>query len=320
MTQMTSTTSPFEGKGGVIVDPARGRKVLVPIVTAYLKRQKLYRYIHWEDAPQNVYLPENIKRGSVEHARWLFFAAMSDRREQSKMVYQGHRGLWEKHADLLYNNPLSEEMTDEQVGKLIKPHGFGMWSVTAKHWVANSHLLFNRFLGDPRFIYEGRTINDIVREKKYWKLSGFGPKILSLLAMFYAESEMIELPEDAFPIDVHVQRIALSTGIIQIKKTTTNVYLEAELRPLLREICREKKWSMVDVAHALWFLGNQMCTECSTCSLATAFCPAYGLCGGPFESKRYFTEGKWDPDAKRPTGDKRSQVVPSFEGSLFFST
>lgn len=312
MTKVTSTTSPFEGRGGVIVDPARGRAVLVPIVTAYLKRKKLYNRVHREDdAPQLVHLPTDIVRGSTEHARWLFFAAMSDRREQSKMVYRGHKKLWEDHADLLYNQPLPESFTANNVGNLLKPHRFGMWRVTSEHWVINSRILFDRFFGEPRFIYEGKTINDIVKDKKLVKLPGFNVKILSLLAMFYDEAGIIKAPEDAFPIDLHIQRIALSTGIVTITKETTNVYLEEALRPLLVEICRERKWSMVDAAHSLWFLGNKLCTRCPKSADPIVLCPAYDVCGGPFNSAEYSAKGKWHPNSALPKGgtQKGSQFV-----------
>lgn len=317
MIELTSTTSPFEGKGGVTVDPARAYAVLDEIVPAFLERRHLYRYHHLEQAPQHVYRPIELTVGSVEHARWLFFAAMTDRREQSFMVYRGHRALWEKHADWLYNNPLARTVTPADIKPILAEQGFGMAGTAARIWGPNSTTLFTWLSGDPRKLYEGKSINQIVSEKRWLGLPGFGPKILSLLAMFLAEAEMITLPEDAFPIDVHVQRISLSTGIIKMKGATANTYLEQALRPLLTNIIQDRDWNMVDVAHALWLLGSRMCTNCSLHSLASSFCPAYSFCKGPFSSELYFSKGKWDPDAQSPTGDKRTVLLPDFAGSLY---
>lgn len=315
----TKTLSLFECKGGVFVDLIRSFEVLDQIVPAYLERKALFQWKHRDGAPQNIFRPKNLPVGGVRHARWLFFAAMTDRREESKMVYQGHARVWEKYAGLLYDNQVWK-LSATDIEKILRENGgFGMAKTSSQVWIENSATLFKQFDGDPRRLFEGRTVDDIMelKKKKKWNIPGFGPKIVSLLAMFYVEAGMIEQSFDAFPVDVHVQRISLSTGIVKIKKDTGNVNMELALRPLLTSICHERGWNIVDASHALWLLGNSLCSNCSRTSASKLYCPAYDLCGGPFESKRYFTEGKWDPYLQSPPGDRRTWSLPKIEDGLF---
>ena len=315
---MTLRSSPSDRGGGVIIDPARASKVLIDLMHHYGEKTQIYKYTHRIDAPQTVHRPSALVVGSLEHARWLFFAAMTDRREVSEMVYRGHNALWAEHANLLYNKPLDAHFSEDSLQGLLMTRGFGMPSTAARDWKHCSATLFTWLRGDPRLLYEGRTIDNIVDMKKRGIiLSGFGPKILSLLAIFYAELDMIALPRDAFPVDVHVQRFALSTGIAKIKKTTQNVHLERALRPFLAHLCFDHGWSVVEVSHAIWLLGNRLCTGCSRHSMASSFCPAYSVCQGPYETRSYFKKGRWDHEAQSPQGDKRPYGLPPLEVSLF---
>ncbi len=314
---MTQTTYPSKGARGVIVDPARAHEVLSMLMSDYFAHKRLFTYTHRANAPQTVHRPPQMEVGSIDHARWLFFAAMTDRRDVSTRVYRGHRNLWETDANFLYNAPIARGIDQPTLHALLRSRGFGT-STTARDWLQCSATLFTWLHGDPRLMYKDRTIDDIVRMKsKGWQLSGLGPKILSLLAVFYAELEMIVMPTDAFPVDVHVQRFALSTSIIRIEKNTSNSHLEHVLRHLFAGICNEREWPVVEVSHAIWFLGNKLCTKCSRNSHAEVFCPARSLCGGPFETKAYFKRGKWDHDVRSPVGSLRGFGFPEVTDGLF---
>lgn len=319
--RITTVPSDVVEIGRVIVDPARAYALIDQLMSAYNFRRDLYQHIHRVDAPQTVCRPSELVIGSQEHARWLFFAAMTDRREVSSQVYAAHRELWRNYADVLYNNPLDLLMDEESVVTLLREHKFGMPSTAAASWVACSKTLFFQLEGDPTRIYDGTSIDGIVSKKKReWKLPGFGSKILSLLAIFYAELEMIEMPVDAFPVDVHVQRFALSTGILSLKQEERNSTLERILRPLLSRICQERGWAPVEVAHAIWFLGNQLCTVCSFGTQSRMYCPVYQDCGGAFTSLDYFKRGMWNPQSRYPKGNCRPFGWPVTEGLLPFPT
>lgn len=319
---LISTRSEVTEVGRVRVDPARAYELLDSLMDAYLRRQGLYQHVHRVDAPQTTQRPGDIKVGSVEHARWLFFAAMTDRRDLSSLVYARHRKMWEEYADILYNKSLDLFTTREIVLELLKDHEFSMPDTSADSWVACSGTLFDKLGGDPTVIYQGNSIDDVVRlKKRTWDLPGFGSKILSLLAIFYAENDMIETPPDAFPVDVHVQRFALSTGILTLKQPERNTTLEGILRPLLSEVCRIRGWTAVDLSHAIWFLGNKLCTACSKSVQSELYCPVLQDCDGPFSTKDYFKKGLWDPASRRPKGWQREPgwLPKDLDGALPFT-
>jgi len=129
---------------------------------------------------------------------------------------------------------------------------------------------------------------------------------------------MIKIPPDAFPVDVHVQRFALSTGILQLRQKERNYTLESILRPLLSKICHERGWQAVEVAHAIWFLGNKLCTACSINSQAEVYCPVYQSCGGAFMTKDYSAKGLWNPKSRYPKGGNQVFGCVEQEGGFSF--
>mgnify|MGYP003468298228 CR=1 FL=1 len=131
----------------------------------------------------------------------------------------------------------------------------------------------------------------------------------------------MEMPGDAFPVDVHVQRFAISTGIIRCAGKVVNEHAEQVLRKLLCELCFEEGWSSLELSHAIWFLGNRLCSGCYRDSSPEAFCPVYGQCGGSISTLTYFRKGTWDFDAlrHRKGGDRKFSVDLS-NASLFSIT
>lgn len=129
MTLTSVSSEPYE-RNGVKVDSVLAHELLDQLMDNYLRRQALYRHVHQLNAPQTTFRPEGLEVGSVEHARWLFFAAMTDRREQSSQVYKGHGALWGEHPEL-YNEPLRHQQFDlflpqEGLLELIGRYKIGM--------------------------------------------------------------------------------------------------------------------------------------------------------------------------------------------------
>jgi len=314
---MTQTSAP--SSRGVTIDKTHAKKVVGEIFSDYLANKKLFTYVRRSDAPQTKHCPEDIQKGSLKHAQWLFFAAMTDRREVSERVYAAHKQLWGKYESLLYTRPLLPLITTAtDIVSFLIEEGIGMPDTSSKSWVACSSTLFGELRGNPTKLYEAGSIDAIVAQKDgAWHLPGFGPKLLSLLALFYHEVDLIQLPKDAFPVDVHVQRFALSTGIVTTKEKISSTALEKILRPLLSTICHEEDWPILEVAHALWFLGNRLCTGCSRNSESAFFCPAYAACKGPVNTWGYFKKGAWDQGDRYPRGGDRpfgiSENTPLFD-------
>lgn len=283
--------------GNVVVCPKRAKIVLEKIYQDAIHREGFFRYVHADAyAPQRTCIPAGVERGDERHRVWLFFGAMTDRRGQSNRIYDGHERLWKKYPEL-YTYDVTAIPIDRVI-QLVASERLGLHNNVIRNWVDNAKTLFYILGGEPLNIYKGRSVNDIEypinRKNDYMHLPGFGPKILSLLSMFYAELDLMELPLDAFPVDVHVQRIAISTGILDSRdRYISNETAEMILRFLICRIAIDNDWSRIELSNALWLLGNQGCHDCYRCKTMSYFCPVYNECRGAISSGPYY-KGKWD--------------------------
>lgn len=297
------TRSP--SKEGPRLHPARARRVLRAIYAAYANQTGLFAFVGRKDAPQTRFLPADIERNSPEHLAWLFFAALTDRRDESENVYAGHRKLWNE-ARHLYT-PLVQMVPYAELKEVLEGARISMPNTSARSWLACARTLYAELKGDPRLLYRSGNIDTIVARKRSDKnrdgaldLPGYGPKLLSLLAVFFVEiGALQEVPRNTFPIDLHVQRLALSTGIVTGRGSAENAALESRLRPLFYRIAREEGMPILELSHALWLLGNRVCNRCSYRRDAAHVCPSYELCGGAPPTRSYFKKGRWDLEAPR---------------------
>jgi endonuclease III len=188
-----------------------------------------------------------------------------------------------------------------RVKRILRKFKISMPGQTSKYWPIIARSLAEDFDDDPLNFYRCGSIEAFVKLKEalrkrygHERLAGFGPKIASLLAIFLEEYGLIKL-DDALPVDLHVQRIFLSTKIVQAFGDVTNEDLETPIRVFLCDLCARRGWDRVKLAHALWFLGNKGCTDCSRRKDRQISCALYSECGGRAASAKYFGKGLWDP-------------------------
>jgi endonuclease III len=216
-------------------------------------------------------------------------------------------GLFDKDGNPFRDTNGTEAILETEIAQILKKQKVGVPGQSAAYWPRVAKTFYTTFRGDPVEIYRRfATISDILIAKDAkgsdrLDIPGFGPKILSLLALFYAELGLIEMPIDAIPVDVHLQRISEALGVIRFMGTgtPTNEMFEDTLRLLFCEICSENNWSTMDMSHALWFNGKYLCTNCSSNKAVELYCPMYSVCEGALVTKKYFSEGRWDTGGDR---------------------
>lgn len=288
------------------IHEARSERLVLSLYEKYQARKLFYERHNITHAPQNVFIPNGMTRGSKDHIRWLFFAALTDRRQISNEVYKAHVRIFSNHPELYDARGLKYSVSE--IENILVKHNVGVPRQSAKYWGPCIDTLYNEFGGDPLLIYKvnGNTVEGIQKyrkefqkRKKYNPLPGYGPKISSLYAMFLAELDVLTYPKDAFAVDVHVQRIFLQTNCLTLYNSEINENLEKVLRPFLCKMCRKHNLNKVDLAHAFWFLGSTLCTNCHSRGDVPLLCPVYEMCGGPVNTMKYFIEGRWDPEDKR---------------------
>ena len=315
----------------IVFEKERARRVL-----GELMRQFLASGLEIEaNAPQWKYRPRDMKVGSKAHRIWLWSAASTDLRSESEFVYHAHRMMWEEEQDQfvfddarrstreLYQRKVLRWKKDDFESALANRR-FGNPHRNVEWWGRRAKTLWREWKGDPFRMYESGTIDAVMAWKNAQKedpIPGIGPKIASLIAIFFEEIGMGAVP-DAFPVDVHVQRFALALGLVSLKRIDPimNETLEQILRPALSELCREEGWSRIALSHAIWFRGNRGCTNCSNTRHMAMICPVYNDCHGALRSNSYFRMGLWLPEAGPLPKGGTITLVPFHERPLFVGT
>lgn len=96
----------------------------------------------------------------------------------------------------------------EEMQTVFKEVGFIYPNEAARRWLLSAKGLFGKYAGNPLAIFKSGNIDSVLKEKGQGKKNlfpGFGPKLFSLLSLFYEELGLLYPIPDAFPCDIHVQ-------------------------------------------------------------------------------------------------------------------
>ncbi len=303
------------------VDEGRAMRVIRLLYDAYRSGP----IVKERDAVQWKHLPAGMEGGSRLWQQWIFFATLTDRRELSDAVYASHVRIWAEHPELYL--PMVMGMPPEEIEAILRQYKVGCPRDSARFWPRCARTLFQEFRGDPRRMFRlGKTtpIEDIIAFKRQFPggdpLPGFGAKISSLYALYLAERGIIRMPKDAFPVDVHVMRFVISTGIVSGTGVIENQKLGSIVRVLLCQVVDRLKISAIDASHAIWFRGNQGCTRCPKVREMPLLCPVYSDCGGAIQTIPSREDGEWRLDDLRyRRGGDMARVIPVFDETPLFA-
>lgn len=317
---MSATKIVVIPKAKVIIDIDRLGVVLQKLTKAYLEKKYLYAEFHAHNgsAPQHWGIPRGVVIGSLEHRLFLFFTTLLTTRSESDAGFRQMVRLYEEHTTLFSpERALAIEVS--KVEMLLKEVGYIHPNQGASRWLACAEGLARRFNGDPLNLFLWKKSIDEVYQSIQGEggkklLSGYGPKLLSLLALFYEELELIPCLEGVFPVDVHVQRINITLGVVKGSGIVDAARTLAEgLRVALWKACHEGNMNPFDSAHAYWFLGSRACTQCHRVSSIRQICPIADECEGSISTALYHKKGMWDLDElqRRPKGVQQD-ALPGF--------
>ncbi len=250
-------------------------------------------------AAHEQYRPSDIVRGSDENALWLFFSLLGDRLQRTEDVYRDHARLWRNQPWLYRREALKASWHD--VARILIRERVGLPVETAKRWVPCSRALYELFGGDPRLLFHEGDVDLTLALKKSLKkqtgtdqLLGYGPKLLSLLALYLEEIGALRNIAGAFPVDVHFQRLLIITGGVRGNDLIRCNWLAEELRVPLWQMCRDNGWHPLAVAQASYTQGSTLCSRCPQTVDIRSRCPVYRTCGGKLPSANYGRRGVWD--------------------------
>lgn len=245
--------------------------------------------------PQNIFRPSGAEEGSANHLYWLALVAFSDRRTNSTILYRNFARMFSSNPTLFRRGeyPSLLRMTE-----LFRTYKIALPVKEIAFFLERKRHLDELFSGDPLNIYQGvedvaglmKKLNEIAKKNGIKNIfPGAKEKIFCLLAMFLREYVNLSFA-DVVPVDVWVQSISASTGVLKGKGRIKFSTLGSRLRPLMTKAFLNYR-KIEGAANATWLLGKFGCTHCSGKNMSDR-CPVYNLCKGPFERTRHPTTDK----------------------------
>ena len=279
----------------------------MPGSSTTLEESTATTYVQLQDGlyDERIILPGAVEKRSPQHVTWTFFSTLTDRRQVSMEVYFAHRTLFARYPELY--TPDVRLMKPKDLGDILIQYRIGCPRQSAVYWIKCAQTLYDQFDWNPLNLLE--KCENSVEKIQEWKseekkksprkkidpLPGYGPKIASLFTLYLAELELIEMPDDSFPVDMHVQRSFFQVGAAYGNEGFVfNEEMEDRLRRLICQYANEKGYDKIALSHAFWQRGRVLCTNCYRKSSAPLLCPLYSECAGPAATKRYFSHGVWD--------------------------
>ena len=255
------------------VDASRAEVVLGKIWERYLTGEYPYNRASTM-LPQN-YVPARLPRGGEEEAWYWMVVCLwmrggvnsTDSAKQLSQLYDfcaKRRGL----------NPFipaqAARMSETQIINLLKKVGLGMHQ-SSPAWAENARRLMQIWDGSVLAIFEGVTSYEIAWPRLIQDngtgFVGFQHKMACMILYFLMEAGLIKGFPFPPPVDFHLQRVAIATGILRRSDGGSQIaYTEKEfdaVQSLLRDLFLE-----YELRHgldgnrftdSLWILSRTLC-------------------------------------------------------------
>lgn len=284
-------------------DPEKGRRVAEILYNSFSTRGILGKTEMPEDPT-----PHGVERGSLEHILFLTLTVSIDYQRDAVALWHSSRKTFEDTATGYLYNPKS--LNEASPGKIIEDmqkHGLSkkprkdahIWRTIGvtfyKKWNSNPRDFLERCdwssmtildkLKNDTHLYNKRPIPDY----PYLRGPKIGPLWLRMLRDNAGIEQLKNLEKVPIPVDIHVARATLATGVVKGKAITRLNELFEQIRKAWFESVKElnvKHRPMValDVDEPLWHLSKYGCTNRDR---VTGYCPSYGKC----EAKEFCIKG-----------------------------
>ncbi len=302
-------------KNYLLTDPNRGSKI-----AEYLYHTFRNEGIHGRnDMPEDIIL-KTVKRGSLEHLLFITQTVSIDYQRDANKLWKYSRITFEdpdtrylfNPADL-QNTPIDKIISDMQKYRLSKKP-----IKDANIWRTVGISFFQKWGGDPRKFLENcnwdaPTIISRLKTDKhdsnstkefdfpYLKGNKIGPLWLRMLRDNVGINNLRNLDKIPIPVDIHIARASLTTGIVRGKGSWSLNGLFEKIREAWSEGVKgirinSRPMIALDVDEPLWHLSKYGCTKRDK---ETGNCPVFNTC----EAKDYCIKGNINIEANIVTLD-----------------
>lgn len=285
-------------------DIEKGSKLAELLYTSFSTRG-----IHGQtDMPEDI-ISKGIEKGTLEHILFITLSVSLDYQRDAPALWASSRRTFEDSATRylfdpksLHESSLEKIVKDMQKYKLSKKP-----QKDADIWRTIGDSFYSKWAGDPRkFLQDCNWDSTIIldRLKKdshldnnkkvpdfpYIRGSKIGPLWLRMLRDNAGISNLVKLEKVPIPVDIHIARATLATGIVKGKGAIGFNELFEHIRKAWSEsvkdiIIKNRPMIALDVDEPLWLLSKYGCTNRDK---ITGNCPVQSSC----EVRDFCVKGK----------------------------
>ena len=238
------------------------------------------------------FLPSNLKRGSREHAIFLFVLCLWMRGGvESNTASTFLRRMYEERPevfdpDMYWNwGPVATRENINLIAAVLSEYRLGQRvEDNAPGWVYNMGKLARFWKGDPRELMKDKPRFKTLVRRIIGKTTGkngvfvnednpngfmfFREKMAAMIAYFLMDAGLVPMFYTPVPVDIHVLRILVSNQVIRVRGKSTRKaigidFMKARVQGLARQVtewyCRKHEVSPVALCDTLWLLSRSMC-------------------------------------------------------------
>jgi len=286
-------------------DPVRGEQLADLLYHKFQNEGIHGRTDMPEDEP-----PKGVTRGSIEHLCFITFTVAIDYMRDAPTLWNNSRATFsDPETNYLFFPKKLEQVGFEKVVKDMQKHGLSqrperdanIWrtiGVTfSKKWAGNPLNLIEAcdwdaikmlgHLNNDKHLSNGSLISDFpnLRGPK------IGPLWIRMLRDNVGITKLVNLDKVPMPIDIHIARATLTTGILkgQYRGSLGKLFPEmrlAWLESIKGLSVKGRPMIVLDIDEPLWHLSKYGCS--GNRNKISGTCSAYGRC----EAKDFCVKGK----------------------------
>ena len=257
------------------------------------------------EMPEDI-LPEGVKRGSLEHIFFITLTVSIDYQRDANLLWDvSRRSFEDTETRYLFDPEALHKTAPSKIAQDMKKHRLSKKAQKDPHiWKTVGVSFYKKWEGDPRHflqncqwdslevlarlkkethLHNGRTVPDY----PFLRGNKIGPLWLRMLRDNVGISELKNLERVPIPVDIHIARSSLATGVVrgQFRGRLSDLFdhvRQAWFQSVEGLSVHERPMISLDVDEPLWHLSKYGCSsrkENGSC-LVKDRCEAADFCVG----------------------------------------
>ncbi|CAD6494443.1 MAG: hypothetical protein EMLJLAPB_00791 [Candidatus Argoarchaeum ethanivorans] len=288
----------------IVIDNERGKKVAKLLYDSFSTLG-----IHGKtDMPEDI-TPNNVVKGSLDHIFFITLTVSIDYQRDAPSLWESSRKTFDDsktrylfNPKLLHETPFRKIVEDMQKYKLSKKpqKDANIWRTVGvtfyKKWEGDPRKFLKNCNGDSSLIlkrlrndthlYNGSSVSDY----PYLRGPKIGPLWLRMLRDNVGIAQLRNLEKVPIPVDIHVARATLTTGVVRGSIEVKLDELFGDIRKAWFESVeglsiKNRPMIALDVDEPLWHLSKY---GCSYRDKITGYCPVSNSC----EAREFCIKGR----------------------------